>query len=67
MIEDLEDEDKNYLLELSNSDFADGIAELIKFVMDGKDTKKSSYSLFTGNTSEGGDAVSDRLSSFTYE
>ena len=60
--------EEEQLLELSNHDFAQGIARLIEYVMDNK-KERTSIPMFANAMlgSSGGDAVSDRLSSFTYE
>lgn len=58
--------EEEQLLELSNQDFAQGIARLIEYVMN---NKKETYSLpiFANAMLGNSDAVSDRLESFTYE
>lgn len=58
--------EEEQLLELSNHDFAQGIARLIEYVMNTK-KEKSSIPMFANAMLGGSDAVSDRLESFTYE
>ena len=58
--------EEEQLLELSNHDFAQGIARLIEYVMDNK-KEKTSIPMFANAMLGSSDAVSDRLTSFTYE